>query len=353
LSLPFFYNEAGTRFPGGRPSISSFNFRTTEKTTTTSTGGAVKDLRVSSEDDNESVNPGSASISIPVYRPPIIFSREIIKPKEPTKVTEESGVNIPSNLLNLDDIYKKSEMKQHSEAMTFKPSSTEEPSSSEDSSTTPVVSTANTEHSLLLTTMSTEKSSSFSISVDERMVEADNIELEANKARKVPSNVDGQKVEIKDFEQTILPSRISKPVQIVTSSPVASLNELKPQSKIAPDTTTTTTSSSTPSSSSGNTSTKIVKTVRVRQRMRGGSGSSSSGFHGAIRNRFNGASGGGRIRVVHRPVTPDYVKVFPELSSSHTDKLAKDEEEEVKKALIELKRSEPTHKSSTHGIQSF
>jgi hypothetical protein len=332
-------SPSGARFPGGRPSVTSFNVRTTDRTSTTTTTtttltseavGQEEEVVVAGADDTEPVNPASfsASISIPVYRPPNAAG-DIQSPRAP-----EDAPPPPNNILNLDDIYKKSEMKQHnfasSDTVTAQPSNADHGSASQ----------SVTEQNIFpLSTMSTEKSSSFSISVDERMVEGENIELDANKPRKVPSTSDGQKIEIKDLDGDSEDDKGAaiyrrKPIQIVTSAP---FSELKPQSEISSGPVTTT------PSSSQNTSTKIVKTVRVRQRMRPG-GSGGGGFHGAIRNRFNGGggNGSGRIRVVHRPVTPEYVKHFPEFATTHSDKLAKEEEEEVKNALIELKRSERT-----------
>ena len=75
--------------------------------------------------------------------------------------------------------------------------------------------------------------------------------------------------------------------------------------------------------------TKVVKTVRVRQRMRPGSG---SGFGGTVR-RFPG-----RVRVLQRPVSQEYIKSFPEFAAPEGEGLPKEEEEEVKNALIDLKK---------------
>ena len=75
--------------------------------------------------------------------------------------------------------------------------------------------------------------------------------------------------------------------------------------------------------------TKVVKTVRVRQRMRPGS---ASGFGGPVR-RFPG-----RVRVIQRPVSQEYIKSFPEFATPEGEALPKEEEEEVKNALIDLKK---------------
>lgn len=293
----------GARFPGGRPSITSFNSWTTTPGITEPSKDDTHSL-----DDSDSHNPGpySASISIPVYRP-ANAAREI------HNHAQENSFSPPNNILNLDDIYKNSEIKQH-HSLASSSSPLEEEST---------VATTTEEG---LSTMSTEKSSSFSISINERMVDGNDKtenDFDANTPRKVPQN---SKIEVsvshsQDISQ--VPSKQS--VHIVTSVPVASDYDHDPVS-------TTTTIATTTTTPSANTSTKIVKTVRVRQRMRPGDGK----FNGTIRNRFNGP---GRIRVVQRPVTPDYIKHFPEFATQESDKLAKEEEEEVKNALIELKRS--------------
>ena len=97
------------------------------------------------------------------------------------------------------------------------------------------------------------------------------------------------------------------------------------------------TSTTTPSSSS-NMTTKIVKTVRVRQRMRAGS---PFGGSGVFRTRLAAATGQGmpsRIKVVQRPASQDYVKTFPEYAAPEGDMLPDEEQTEVKNALIEIKK---------------
>jgi hypothetical protein len=300
INLFFVLDVPGTRFPLGRPSLTSFNAWTPTTTITTSTSTpsspAVEYEQGSLEDSDSHNNPASASISLPVYRPPSV-AREI---------PNHSGFSnnkwsLPKNAI-LDDIYKNSENKQQTfETGGISPIITQ--TTTEDIITAPV----STEESSAISTMSTEKSSSFSISIEEGTANPPE-----PTARKVPNRSDGQKLQILRFSPSVLTER---PVFIVTSAPM-------------PTTTTTETDSMSTTPSPGSTSTKIVKTVRVRQRMRPGS------F--GMKNRFNGT----RVRVVHRPANSDYVKHFPEFASPDSEKLGKEEEEEVKNALIELKRSE-------------
>lgn len=261
----------GARFPAGRPSLNAFSSRIS----TTSSSLSVSEEESSS---GESVDSEQASISVPVYVP----SAEKWSP--------------PKNTI-LDDIYKHSEMR-------------EAQSSIETGSLSPIQTQQSFEETTTAapSSPSTEKSSTFSISMENK---SSSVELSpAPTARKVPAGSDGQKLEIRFSPQIIT----ERPVFVVTSSPV-----------LKEDPTFT-----TPFPAGGmSTSTKIIKTVRVRQRMR-------PSFSGG-RGRFNGTS---RVRVVHRPALPDYLKNFPELVTPESEKLGKLEEEEVKNALIELKRTE-------------
>ena len=91
---------------------------------------------------------------------------------------------------------------------------------------------------------------------------------------------------------------------------------------------------------------KVIKTVRVKQRMQPGSGilsapgSATDAFGKARRNRFPG-----RVRVVQRPVKrqrPEEAeqaeKTSPESALPEGESLGKEEEAEVKNALIDLKK---------------
>lgn len=185
--------------------------------------------------------------------------------------------NPPPNLLTIGDIYKDSENKQE-----------------------PKISQTKTMSSLSLSvTMqtSTEKSSSYSVSSSSSM-------SEPTKAGDATSD-----------------SKNSTEKEETTPDSSMTTKELDPI---------------TPS-----TSTKIVKTVRVRHRMKSGSPRTASGNTGSsslIRNKFRGP---GRIRVVQRPVSSDdYMKNFPEFAAPEGESsLNEDETEQVKKALIELKRA--------------
>lgn len=257
------------------------------------------------ENEDHSQHPGSASISIPVYRPP--------NPETPTHHLSRfnNKWSPPKNVI-LDDIYANSEVKPQSlETGGIDPITTISTDKQHE-----VVSQGVTEDSV--TTMSTEKSSSFSISVEGggSPVKSDSESDPVPTARKVPSTSDDQKLEIR-FSPSV---DVGRPVFIVTSAPVPTTSSEG-----------TTTTSNPTTSSPQSTSTKIVKTVRVRQRMRPGS------F--GVKNRFNG-NGTTRVRVVHRPAVPEYIRHFPELVTGENEKLGKHEEEEIKNALIELQRTD-------------
>ncbi|CAG7820928.1 unnamed protein product [Allacma fusca] len=276
--------RVGARFPAGRPSISS----TLYPTTTTP------------EPELITGTPSSATV-VPVYRP------STIEPFTGSSLRTTAGIiptptnsHVPFNhLLTLEDIYKNSETKQVEENRE----------------------TIGT---------STEQSTSFSVSVDTHLSSSSVSspafgEKERTSPRKLYS----------PDEVAALGSDLQAQSILVSSTPRSSPDTFG--SKTTRFSTTsepdlvklnTTTSTSSPTMV---TSTKVVKTVRVRQRMRPG----GSGFTGPIRSRF---THGGRVRIVQRPVTQEYIKNFPEFAAPEGESLGKEEEEEVKNALIDLKK---------------
>ncbi|CAL8116052.1 unnamed protein product [Orchesella dallaii] len=337
ISIPL-----GARFPGGRPSLFSGSRRpsfsppiitTSARSivpTTTASSAQTEQETVTKKERYYGQSPSgfAASIPVPVYRRPIIsYNAPDTQSRE-----ESSGINSDTVayirpqaniILSSEDIYKNSEVKEQSS-----PTDRENGFKGIDSSTrlpSPVESeTINSGDEI----MSTERSSSFSVSVvDDKGGSFVSTRNEDERPGSIESN-DLQQVDVRS------PSKVN--IVHVTSVPVAFDTE--------PTTTTlpVVPSSESPSStttlpSPANTSTKIVKTVRVRQRMRSGS------FNGPLRTRFHGS---GRVRVVHRPANQEYIRHFPEFASQDGDRLAKDEEQEVKNALIELKKS--TDLSRTH-----
>lgn len=97
--------------------------------------------------------------------------------------------------------------------------------------------------------------------------------------------------------------------------------------------------STTATAAGRNISTKIVKTVRVRQRMRPGSTASNSGnrFYGGGSN-IGVAGSTKRVKIIQRPASEEYLKNFPEYALPEGDTLGEEEAKEVKNALIDLKK---------------
>lgn len=358
----------GSRFPGGRPSIFSAIRRPfspqlpvpTTTTTTTTTSPITSPTSSFSESPQEVFSPSisngkreryygqspsgfAASIPVPVYRRPIHSINHSTRDQPDRDESNSSNgangnhihgdsvtyIRPQANVLSAEDIYKTSELKEErvvdnantNDAIRATESSTSV-STSVDSGTT------DSQDEMI---MSTEKSSSFSVSVvdeksggfannqDERAVSS----LSSVGKNDIPQQVGSSKT---------LNSKIN--IVQVTSVPVISDTEAitTTTSALGPSTSTSDSSptSTTAVPSPASTSTKIVKTVRVRQRMRSGS------FNGPLRTRFHG---GNRVRVVHRPANQEYIRHFPEFATHEGDKLAKEEEQEVKNALIELKKS--------------
>lgn len=340
--------SSGSRFPGGRPSIFSAVRRplssqiitipttstTLPTTTTTASTDRTREAIIQSQNGNkkdryfgQSPSGFAASIPVPVYRRPSIIQHGSVESlgREEHTVSSLHGtdgvtyVRPQSNIiLSAEDIYKNSEVQEENNGVDqdsmLKLLETTTTLASFPSSVE--TETADTLDEI----MSTEKSSSFSVSVvDDKGGFSNNGEERASSVKK-----NGLQQDVKPFKVIHVTS-----VPVVTESDKATTT---PGSSTPADGGTSTTALPLPAS----TSTKIVKTVRVRQRMRSGS------FNGPLRTRFHGP---GRVRVVQRPANQEYIRHFPEFATQEGDKLAKEEEQEVKNALIELKKSTESGKA--------
>jgi len=87
---------------------------------------------------------------------------------------------------------------------------------------------------------------------------------------------------------------------------------------------------------SGSTSTKIIKTVRVRQRMRPANVPGYMSSSGQLRSRVSG--GTSKVRIMTRTSAADYVRSHPEGAIPEGETLGEDDAKEVKNAHIEIKR---------------
>lgn len=347
----------GSRFPAGRPSIFSTIRRpfsppisvppTTTSSTTTSSPSTTSVSSFTSESTPESYSKRerylgqspsgfAASIAVPVYRRPIHINHAARDPLDREGISAGSGVGSGSSNINSDsvtyikpqaniiltteDIYKPSEERvvdnvSNNDSIKVVESSTSVSTSLVNSET------IDSQDEI----MSTEKSSSFSVSVvDEKSSTSG---FTSNRDERGFTASFGNN----DISQQVGTKHGKMNVVQVTSVPVISDAEpitttVSTLASASADGLTSTTAVPLPAS----TSTKIVKTVRVRQRMRSGS------LNGPLRTRFHGS---GRVRVVHRPANQEYIRHFPEFATQEGDKLAKEEEQEVKNALIELKKS--------------
>lgn len=86
----------------------------------------------------------------------------------------------------------------------------------------------------------------------------------------------------------------------------------------------------------GPTSTKIIKTVRVRQRMRPGAVPGYTSRSSQLRSKVSGVSS--RVRVMSRTSAAEYMKKHSEVALPEGETLEPSEEKEVKDALIEIKK---------------